>query len=475
MRRAGLSSFVNRTTELAALDAWYAQARTGLGIVYGRRRVGKSWLLAKFGDRKHVVQHTARGASLAEELRLLSQAAAPILNLTRRSLDERPFTNWDDVFETFAEAATSRPVLLILDEFPELMKVSPNLEAELRAIWDRVTQAAPTNLKFIVCGSAVRVMEALQEENAALFGRADLRLHVQPFRPHEAALMLTNATTSDRAAAWGVCGGIPRYLALWDDSASFAENLARLVTNEQGLLLSEGELVLADEEVVGHRGQRLPEQILRAIAAGATTFQAIQDHTGTLPTRVLRDLVQGRLIEKITPVGRGKDNAKLTYYRIADNFLAFWLSCVEPYRGPIERGLGPSVASVITASFDDFMGPRYEDAFRWHLRRLAAAGTLGAADVVDVGEWWRSQGKGSDDPCQLDAVVLAGRRQLPAIVGEAKWSKKVNGSSLLGAMQRKLHDSKLADPETIEFYVCAREKVERSQGVHVVTSADIFS
>jgi len=100
---------------------------------------------------------------------------------------------------------------------------------------------------------------------------------------------------------------------------------------------------------------------------------------------------------------------------------------------------------------------------------------MGAADVVDVGEWWRSQGKGSDDPCQLDAVVLAGRRQLPAIVGEAKWTRKVNGSSLLGALQRKLHDSKLADPETIEFYVCAREKVERAPGVHVVTSADIFS
>lgn len=475
MRTVGLRSFVNRTTELSVLDAWYEQAGTGLGIVYGRKRVGKSWLLAKFGDGKRVVQHTARGASLVEELRLLSKAAAPILNLARRSLDERPFADWDDVFETFAEAATTSPVVLILDEFPEMLASTPNLEEVLRAIWDRVTQAGPTNLKFLVCGSAVRVMEALQEEHAALFGRADLRLVVQPFRPHEAALMLPNATPSNRAAAWGVCGGIPRYLALWDDSATFAENLGRLVANEQGLLLSEGELVLADEDVVGYRGQRLPEQVLRAIAAGATTFQAIQNHTGRLPTRVLHDLARARLIDKVSPVGRDMENAKLTYYRIADNFLAFWLSCVEPYRGPIERGLGPSVASVITASFDDYMAPRYEDAFRGHLRRLAATGALGVTDVVDVGEWWRLQGKGSDDPCQLDAVVLAGRRKLPVIVGEAKWARKVNGSSLLGGMRRKLHDSGLADPENVTYVVCARETVERSDGLAVVTAADMFS
>jgi uncharacterized protein len=475
MKRAGLRSFVNRTTELAALGAWYEQPGSGLGIVSGRKRVGKTWLLAKFSDGKHVVQHTARGGSLVEELRLLSLAAAPVLNLARRSLSERPFADWDDVFETFAEAATTRSVLLVLDEFPELMKSSPNLEEQLRAIWDRVMRAGPTNLKFVVCGSAVRVMEALQEENAALFGRADLRLLVQPFRPHEAALMLPNASPSDRAAAWGVCGGIPRYLALWDDSADLVANLARLVTNEQGLLLSEGELVLADEDVVGHRGQRLPEQVLRAIATGSTTFQAIQDHTGKLPTRVLNDLVQGRLLERVSPVGRAKDSTKLTYYRIADNFLAFWLSGVEPYRGPIERGLGPSVAKVINAAFDDFMGPRYEDAFRAHLRRLATAGTLGVDDVVDVGEWWRSQGKGAVDPCQMDAVVLAGRRQLPVIVGEATWAKNVNGASLLGGMQRKLHDSQLADPDTIQYYVCARDKVERSEGMTPITAADIFS
>ena len=71
-------------------------------------------------------------------------------------------------------------------------------------------------------------------------------------------------------------------------------------------------------------------------------------------------------------------------------------------------------------------------------------------------------------------MALAGRRRKPVLVGEAKWAKRVNGSSLLGDMRRKLYDSKLADPDNMTFVVCAREVVERSEGMTVVTAADIF-
>lgn len=474
MSGKGLGSFVNRTTELATLTAWYDRTGPGLGVVFGRKRVGKTWLLTKFADSRRVIRHTARGRPLVEELRLISVAAHPVINLPRRSLIDRPFVDWDDMFEVLASAATSSPLLLVLDEFPELIETSPGIEEELRAAWDRVG-ADDTNLKFLVCGSSVRIMEALQEQHGAMFGRADLRLRVLPFRPHETALMLPDATPSDRAAAWGVCGGIPRYLAMWDSSASFARNLLRLVCNEQGLLLSEGELVLVDEDIVGHRGERLPEQVLRAVGSGNTTFSAISTAVGNkLPTRTLKDLVDLRLLERIVPVTEPSRNTKRTYYRIADNFLAFWLACVEPHRSPIEQGLGPTVVPVITAVFDDYMGARYESAFREHLRRLAHEGHL-HPETVAVGEWWRLQGPSTSDPCQLDAVVLAGRKRTPVVVGECKWAKTANGSSILGSMRRKLHESKLADPATVTFYVCARERVERSEGMEVVTTDDIFS
>lgn len=472
MADKGLSTFVNREDELAALAGWFERPGPGFGVVYGRRRVGKTWLIAKFAQGRRVIQHTARGRTIEAELAVLSEAAHPVLNLPRRSLRERPFLSWDDLFEHAAASAETEPLLIVLDEFPELLAVESHLEEELRAVWDRVG-IENTNLKVIVSGSAVRVMEGLLEHKGALFGRADLRMPVQPLRPHEAALLLPNAQPAERAAAWGVCGGIPRYLALWDDTATFTQNIARLVCNEQGIFFDEGDLVLKDEDIVGHRGKRLPEQILRAVADGSTTYSTITNAVGKLPTRALDDLVASRLLHRANPVGTDPKETKLSYYRIGDNFLAFWLTCVEPHRAAIEQGLGNGVIGVIEESFSDYMGSRYEQAFREHLARLVREGQLG--DVVDLGEWWRTQGAASDDPCQLDAVGLVGRQRIPQIVGEAKWARKVNGSSLLGKMTRKLHESKLADPNTVTFYVCAREQVERSDGMQVVTAADIFT
>jgi uncharacterized protein len=63
-------------------------------------------------------------------------------------------------------------------------------------------------------------------------------------------------------------------------------------------------------------------------------------------------------------------------YRVADNFLSFWRSSVDPYRAEIERGLGSTILPALMGGIDDHMGPRWEEAFRAHLRRLAAAGEL---------------------------------------------------------------------------------------------------
>jgi uncharacterized protein len=466
--------FVNRKRELAMLDEWWQRPGPQLGVIWGRRRVGKSYLVSHWARDKRVVFHIARNQPPREQLRHLSERAHPLASTPERDLTRTPFSGWDDVFRVLAHAARDEPLLFVIDEFAELHQAEPNIESALRAIWEEVNRQS--KLRLLLTGSAVRAMEALQAERAPLFGRATLRLHLRQFAPEESALMLSALPPAERARAWGVCGGTPYYLDLWDDSATFLANLERLVCSEQGILLNEGELVLATEDFAGGRRERIPEQVLRAIATGHTTFSEIKSVIGTDPVRPLRALQDLDLVRRIQPV-RAKPDTRRAYYRITDNFLDFWLSLVEPYRELIAWGVGSGIADIIEEGFSQFMGPRWEEAFRRHLA-VTAQNDPRSRPVAGIGEFWKQAPKTGEDPCEIDAVVLTGREKIVTLVGEAKWSAAANGTRLLTGLTRKAIESGLPLADDLVYALCARETVTHMPAgrsdVITVTAADIF-
>ncbi len=462
--------FVNRVNELSILDDWYARPGPQLGVVWGRRRVGKSHLLAHWAGGKRAIYHVARNRALGQELAALSAAAAPVLALPDRDLASRPFRDWDEAFDIFRRAAARAPLIVIIDEFPELVQADPHVESALRAIWEGMGDQA---VRLVLCGSAVRTMEALQEERAPLYGRATLRMQVRPFLPGEAALMLSDLDPAERAKVWGVCGGTPFYLDLWDQSLSFRDNLARLVATEHGLWLNEGQLILATEDFAGGRRERVPEQVLRAIAAGRTRFGEIKDALGTDPSRALAALADLDLVQRVLPVGRNADPRR-AYYRVADNFLAFWLSIVEPRRAAIIQGLGRSVAAAMESQLDGFMGDRWEDAVRAHLVQ-AFVDDPRVAPVIEVGRFWHQYGT---DPAEIDVAMLSEPGGRLSVAAEVKWAKREDGTRLLRALVRKAHASNLVPPDGPEpvYVLAARQEVTGNlpDDVLVVTAADVL-
>jgi AAA+ ATPase superfamily predicted ATPase len=308
-------------------------------------------------------------------------------------------------------------------------------------------------------------MTAIQEEQSPLYGRFELSLRLDPFEPHEAARMLPKLRPAERALVWGLAGGVPLYLEWWNQSATVAKNLESLVCTPGGQLLNEGDFVLATEG----GGGDLHRQILYAIGAGRTRYNEIEQAVGTNPSRVLDNLVELRLIERIAPITEVSGRTRRKSYKIADNFLAFWLGIVSRYRAEIDRGLGRSILPTLFSDLDDHMGPRWENAFRHHLRRLAARREFGKG-VVAVGPYW-SHGERS---IEIDAVVLAGRSRKAILLGEAKWSKTVNGERIRKSLEERARHLPAAADDLL-YAVCAREKVTSSRGLRAVTARHIFS
>ena len=279
--------------------------------------------------------------------------------------------------------------------------------------------------------------------------------------------MLPDLPPADRALVYGVVGGMPLYLSWWEQHASISANLLRLIGQPGSPLLTEGRLILLTE--VGGGAQS--SGVLHAIASGKTRHSEIADAVGSDPTRIVERLIEARLIERLIPVTEDPWRSRRRMYRIADNFLSFYLGPLLRHRSEIERGRGASIMPALLRALDPHMGAVYEEAFREHLRHLADIGKLGS-DIVAIGPWW-----GPDGSNEIDAVAVAqpDRTRLAVAVGEAKWARRVDGARITQQLERKA--AALPDePENIRFIVCARDEVSHApRDTLVITAADIFS
>lgn len=243
-----------------------------IGVVRGRRRHGKSFLL----------EHLCRAVDGVYTLALRqsrTMALDRFADSVSKGLGFRVgrFPDWVTALDTAADALTraapDRTPLLVLDEFPYLVAHSPELPSAIQAMYDqRGPATGHPPFKLILCGSAISVMSTLLSGDQALRGRAVLDLRIGPFRYR------------DSAGYWGcepetallvdaVLGGAPGYrdvvgAAPGAGPGGFFEWLARTVMNPSHVLFTEPDYLLAEDPRIGDRA--IYHSIWEAVSSGAT-------------------------------------------------------------------------------------------------------------------------------------------------------------------------------------------------------------
>jgi AAA+ ATPase superfamily predicted ATPase len=403
-----MPDLIDREREFAALEA-AVDARGGqLAIVWGRRRVGKTYLLEAFSRDRRSLYYTATAQSAPVELAAFTDAMREQLGA-----DGLPagyaFPDWSAALDFVTQRAGSERLVVVLDEFPYLTGSTPGLESVVQRWWDR--SGRRSRVMLVLCGSAVAVMLGLATAAAPLHQRATLSLHVRPLDYRAAGAFVSRLRPAERIVAYAVCGGTPLYLEQWDDGADIRSNLVRLFGSPASPLVDAAELVLSGELPEGEGHFR----ILTAVAIGRTRPGEIADYARVAVERPLKRLTTLGILERRVPALEDPDRTKRAIYRIADPYFAFWFRFVGSHRADIARGLGEQlVERRILPGLDDYLGPTFEDVAREHARSLAAAGEL-KADRVEG--WWSSDGR-----FEIDLVGLSGREV--SFVGEAKWSQR---------------------------------------------------
>lgn len=407
--------FLDRNAELERLDRLQPP---GLGVIWGRRRVGKTRLLVEWCRRRGGLYTVADQSAEPIQRRYFAEAVATRVP----GFAEVVYPDWRVLFAALARAAESGALRgpVILDELPYLVVASPSLPSVLQAFVDH--EGRDAGVLLVLAGSSQRMMHGLVLDGAApLYGRARLAFDLAPLPVGYLGEALALRHPVDVLEAHAVWGGIPWY---WELAEAFGADLDtavdELVLDPAGPLHHEPDRLLAEEQPPATALRPL----LDAIGAGAHRVSEIAGRLGQPATSLSRPL--GRLVElgfvrREKPFGDTERSGKRTLYRIADPLLRLWFRVVAPRRGLLVASPSAVRRELWRQACGALFAEAWEELCRQVVPRLGEQlpGPFGPAS-----RFWRGAGPEWD----VVARSVDGRKLL---LGECKWSDRPLGQAAI--------------------------------------------
>lgn len=474
----------DRDREWAGLSRFAANAHRGalLGVVSGRRRQGKSFLLEALATATGGLYFPALEETEAVSLRAFAAA------LTRQGIVvSRPLTDWGDAVRLLLAAVRDEPRVVVIDEFPFLAKASPSLPSVIQRELGPGGAGRDSMARLLLCGSAMAVMGQLLAGQAPLRGRASLELLVRPFSYRDAARFWGAADPRLAVMLHSVVGGTPAYRREFvafdapDGLDDFDSWVIRTVLNPQSPLFREARYLLAEETEI--RDPALYHSVLGAIAAGNRTNGGIANFIGrksadlTHPLNVLED---ASLVVRAPDVFR---RGRWTY-QLAEPLINFYEAIMRPEWFRLEAGHAESVWRDQRAAFlSQVTGPHFESLCR-SFAQFSGADLFGVP-VGEVGSGVVNDPE-SRSQIEVDVVVFTpaapGESRRIVSLGEVKWGE-VMGHKHLERL-RRARDLLATSFDTSEcvlacyaaagFHPELRSAADEDSRIALVTLEDIY-
>lgn len=471
--------FLNRRGDLARMEDWWRGRSRDALVLYGRRRVGKSWLFREFAHGKPALVLVSERRAQGAQLKRFAGELAPYLGGVEPALESVA-----DLVAALYEIGRERKVLAVIDELPYLLPSRGDARgAALTAVQAVMEDRDSSRLKLVLCGSHIGQMTGLLGERSPLRGRVTpLPVHALSFG--EAQPFISSGTPAERVERFAVSGGMSLYLDELGRDGPLARRIQARVLDSRGPLFNDPREVLEDEL----REPGVYFSILEELGGGERSSGDIATATAKRTTDLgpyLKTLREMGLVERRGPLG-ARAGARDHRFRLADDFLRFWFRFVFPFQDDLSSGLRPTdhYAGEVGPALADHVAPVFERLCREYTRRVWGR------RASRVSAWWGpalNELRRSGDRTTEEIDVVGSGRSGVALVGECKWTTRKLSTRVLHELETykipALRQSGLklsAQPEILLFSRSGFKQglvdlAAARDDVHLVTADDVVA
>ena len=401
-----IRNIIGRENEMAELQRCLNSDRSELVIVYGRRRVGKTFLVDQFFNGTYDFTFVG-GHKLSQRIQLRNFAKALKKAMKERAM--RKFDDWFDAFDTLEEYLESLPSerkkVVFIDEMPWIDTLRSDFTEAFENFWNGWA-ARRKDVMFIASGSATSWMiDNLVENQGGLHARITCQIYLRPFTLNETELYLQERECLwDRfqiAQCYMYFGGIPFYLSLLDTKESLSQNVDKLCFARGGALRLEfDELYNA---LFTHADKYV--DIVRLLAerrSGMTSSEIAQATSidGKRLAKILKNLERCDFIMTFRYYGKKSNN---TIYKLTDFYTLFYIKYIEAYKNSYDDQWWHHHSD--SHSVESWQGLTFELLCLMHIRQIRQALNIGGV-ATEVSTWYNPADKQkSVRGSQIDLII----------------------------------------------------------------------
>lgn len=407
-------NLIGRNEEKIILDDFFDSNKSEFLAIYGRRRIGKTFLIKQIFAQKDCLFFNVTGIQNGKMITQIERFTKEISRTFYQGIELKKQDNWIDAFDVLSNAieklAKDKKIVLFLDEFPWMATHKSGLLQALEHRWNHAW-SNDNRIKLIICGSSASwIINKIINNKGGLHNRITKQIHLMPFHLRDTISLLKNQkinlNNKQVAELYMITGGVPYYLLHAEKNKSTAQIIDEIAFRKDGLLFYEFDNLFSS--LFENSNNYI--ELLRIIA---------KSHTGIGQEEVISQLNEisrgGRIINRLQELEdtgfvisftphQHKKRGK--YYRLIDEYSLFYLDWIEPVKNTLQKkSLEPGywIEKHNTPTWYNWAGYAFESICYKHLTQIRKKLGINASAIAN-GWRYSPTAKSGEKGAQIDLL-----------------------------------------------------------------------